>query len=126
MKIIKKVLLSLGVILSLNLVAVPMSVNALDVFGGCDGVVNSSICKASDNNNEFANYIKTISNTALYALGAVAVITIIISGVRYTTSHGDPKAIQVAKDTLLYTVIGVVVALSAYAIVNFIAYNIGK
>jgi hypothetical protein len=45
---------------------------------------------------------------------------IIVGGLRYVLSAGDPKNTQAAKDTILYAVIGVVVALLAYAIVNFV------
>jgi len=64
--------------------------------------------------------IKTVTNILLFVLGAIAVIMIIIGGIRYTTSNGDSGQITSAKNTILYAVIGLVVALLAYAIVNFI------
>lgn len=63
--------------------------------------------------------IKTIVNILLYLLGAIAVIMIVIGGIRYSTSNGDASAVKGAKDTILYAVIGLVVAILAYAIVNF-------
>jgi hypothetical protein len=73
-------------------------------------------------NDEVSIYsrIKTIVNILLTLLGAVAVVMIVIGGIRYTTSNGDSSAIKGAKDTILYAAIGVVVAIMAYAIVNFI------
>jgi multisubunit Na+/H+ antiporter MnhB subunit len=53
-------------------------------------------------------------------LGAIAVIMIVIGGIRYTLSNGESAAITGAKNTILYAVIGLVVALLAYAIVNFV------
>lgn len=64
--------------------------------------------------------IKTIVNLLLFILGAIAVIMIIIGGIRYTTSNGDASNTKAAKDTILYAVIGLVVAIMAYAIVNFV------
>jgi hypothetical protein len=64
--------------------------------------------------------IKTVTNILLFVLGAIAVIMIIIGGIRYTTSNGDSSQITSAKNTILYAVVGLVVALLAYAIVNFI------
>ena len=64
--------------------------------------------------------IKDIVNILLFILGAIAVIMIIIGGIRYTTSNGDAGSIKGAKDTILYSVIGLVVAILAYAIVNFV------
>ncbi|MCA9335413.1 hypothetical protein KC967_00730 [Candidatus Saccharibacteria bacterium] len=64
--------------------------------------------------------IKTVVNVLLYILGAVAVIMIIIGGIKYTTSQGDSSAVTSAKNTILYSVIGLIVALIAYAIVNLV------
>ena len=64
--------------------------------------------------------IKTVINTLLFILGAIAVIMIVIGGIKYTLSNGDASSIKSAKDTILYSVIGLVVALLAYAIVNFV------
>jgi len=64
--------------------------------------------------------IKTIVNILLYLLGAIAVVMIVIGGIRYATSNGDASAVTSAKNTILYAVIGLVVAILAYAIVNFV------
>jgi multisubunit Na+/H+ antiporter MnhB subunit len=59
----------------------------------------------------------------LFILGAIAVIMIVIGGIRYTTSNGDSGSIKSAKDTILYAVVGLVVAMLAYAIVNFVVQS---
>lgn len=64
--------------------------------------------------------IKDVVNVLLFILGAIAVIMIIIGGLRYVLSNGDSGAITSAKNTILYAVIGLVVAILAYAIVNFV------
>ena len=64
--------------------------------------------------------IKTIVNILLYILGAIAVVMIVIGGIRYTTSNGDSSAITSAKNTILYAIIGLIVAILAYSIVNFV------
>lgn len=63
---------------------------------------------------------KTITNVILFVLGAIAVIMIIIGGIRYVTSGGDSGSVTAAKNTILYAVIGLIVAILAYAIVNFV------
>lgn len=68
--------------------------------------------------------IQGIINWVLAALGIVAVIMMIIGGVTYMTSQGDPGKTKKAKDTILYGIIGLIVALLAYAIVNFVLANI--
>lgn len=64
--------------------------------------------------------IKTIVNVLLFLIGAIAIIMLIIGGIRYTTSNGDSAQVQSAKNTVLYAVVGLVIALIAYAIVNFV------
>ena len=64
--------------------------------------------------------VTTIVNTALFVLGSVAVLMLIYGGIRYTISGGDEKAVTSAKNTILYSIIGIVVAVAAYAVVNFV------
>ena len=63
---------------------------------------------------------KTVTDVLLFLIGAVSVIVLIIGGFRYVLSNGDSAAVASAKNTILYGVIGIVVALLAYAIVNFV------
>jgi len=62
----------------------------------------------------------TIVNIFLFVIGAIAVIMLIYGGIRYTISGGESKNVTAAKDTILYSIVGIVVALLAYAIVNFV------
>jgi hypothetical protein len=63
---------------------------------------------------------ETITNVLLFLIGAVSVIMLIYGGLRYVISGGDSTAVTAAKNTILYAVIGIIVALLAYAIVNFV------
>jgi hypothetical protein len=63
---------------------------------------------------------KTITNVLLFIIGAISVIMLIIGGIRYTVSGGDSAAVTSAKNTILYAIVGIVVALLAYAVVNFV------
>jgi hypothetical protein len=64
--------------------------------------------------------ITTVINTMLYIIGAVSVIMLIYGGIRYTTSGGNANSVTAAKNTILYAIIGLVVAIFAYAIVNWV------
>lgn len=74
----------------------------------------------TDNTTSLPALIKTVINILLFLIGAIAVLAIIIGAIRYVVSGGDSKATGEAKDTILYAVIGLVVAFMAYAIVNFV------
>lgn len=63
---------------------------------------------------------KQITNTILYIVGIVAVIMLVIGGIKYVISGGDAKKVTDAKNTVLYAIIGLVVAFLAFAIVNFV------
>ena len=56
----------------------------------------------------------------LYVVGIIAVVMVIIGGVQYATSAGDQNAVTKAKNTILYGIIGLVIAILAYAIVSFV------
>lgn len=67
-----------------------------------------------------AGVFTTIANTALFIIGAVSVLMLIYGGIRYTTSAGNEKNVTAAKSTITYAIVGLVVAVLAYAIVNFV------
>lgn len=83
----------------------------------CDG--NTTVCPSGDDKGLFG-LAKPIINTLLVIAGIVAVIVIIVGGISYTVSAGDPAKVKKAKDTVLYAVIGLVVAILAFSIVNFV------
>lgn len=84
---------------------------------------------AGCNTKKDANVVNNVVNiidVAIAVVGILAVIVIILAGVRMVTSAGDPKKISEAKNAVLYSGVALVVALLAYAIVNFVAGSIGK
>ena len=70
--------------------------------------------------------VKNIINGVLYVVGVLAVVMVIIGGVKYTTSGGDQAAVTSAKNTILYGIVGLVIAILAYAIVNFVVGQLGN
>ena len=64
--------------------------------------------------------IKTVVNVLLWAVGVLSVIMIIFSGFRYITSAGDTSKTKSAQSTLIYSVVGLIVAIMAWAIVNMV------
>lgn len=95
------------------------SVSAFDpTAAGCRADPSAAICQSNAGNvNTFA---QNLVRLLLWAIGVISVIMIIVGGIFYTLSGGDASKIKRAKDTVLYSVIGLVVALLAYAIVNFV------
>ncbi len=78
------------------------------------------------NNPDAENVVVNIINIVTGVAGIVAVLMIVIGGVNYATSAGDPGKAKKAKDTILYSAIGLVVAVSAFALVNFVLKGVFK
>lgn len=118
MKHVKQIIVSVALLLGVVGVLMPATASAVNVYQPCAGNTDSSVCKGT---NEGADYvIKTVVNTLLFLLGVISVIMIIVSGIRYTTSSGDASAVTSAKNTLTYSIVGLIVAILAFAIVNYV------
>jgi|SRR5581483_6683569 len=68
---------------------------------------------------------KNIINFALFFAGGTALVTIMIGGVKYIFSRGDPKAVEAAKSTIQWGIIGTVVIVLAFSIIKLIAFFTG-
>lgn len=69
---------------------------------------------------------KRIVDILLLIIGAVAVIMLIFGGFKYVTSGGDASGVTAAKNTILYAIVGIVVAILAYAIVDFVVKEVAN
>jgi len=115
----KYLVLTFGLIFGIGLI-MPSIANATSVVSDiCAADQDSALCTSSKNTS-LMTYVVSITNTMLFVLGALAVIMIIYGGITYTISAGDAKKVEKAKSTILYAVVGLVVALLAGAIVNYV------
>ena len=87
------------------------------------GVSSAKGDGVNDTTSDPQTLVKQFVNIFLFAVGALSVIMLIWGGIRYTTSAGDSNKVTAAKNTVLYAIVGLVVAILAYAIVNMV---IGK
>lgn len=83
-----------------------------------------SVDDGNTSDSALSDSVKNIINMMLYIAGAVAVIMIIIGGIRFIISNGNPETVKAARNTVLYAAIGIVVVVMAYAIVNFVIAGI--
>jgi Type IV secretion system pilin len=65
--------------------------------------------------------IPTMISVVLGIAGALAVLMIVLSGLRYITAAGNPERISKAKNGIIYSLVGLAVAITAEAIVAFVA-----
>lgn len=66
------------------------------------------------------NSLSTILTIVFTIIGAMALLFMVIGGFRYITSGGDPAKVTSAKNQILYTAIGLIIAASAAALVNYV------
>lgn len=65
-------------------------------------------------------FFHNIANALILVVGAVSVIMVIFGGLKFVVSMGHPKRVESARNTILYAIVGVVVAMCSYAVVNFV------
>lgn len=131
----KRLLIALSACLALTLaVALPAGAapNRVDVLPICQNIPSGqptpSVCQDNQTATQNANSpifgphgIVTIAIQLLtLAAGIIIVFVIIISGVRFITSSGDPNSVTQARNGLLYGVIGLAIVAAAQGIVTFI------
>lgn len=68
----------------------------------------------------FAKIIPFVIQWALNLAIGLSVIAVIIGGYIYLTAYGEPEKLERGKRTLIYAVIGLVLALTAYGIVTIV------
>lgn len=100
---------------SVNICAQPGISQEVRAANGCNG---------SDTSADLGNAITNIINGVIGIIGAVAAIFILVGGINYMTSAGDAGKVEKAKKTILWAVIGLVISVLTFAIVNFVIGNI--
>ena len=93
---------------------------------GCPCALNSSsaACQDLSKQDGLSNILKNATNIVLFIAGALAVIMIIYGSIRFMTAHGDEKQVESARLIVTYSVIGLIIAILAYALVNFVLSNL--
>lgn len=125
----KKILLAFGLIFAFATPIVVIS-NVLDnqahAEGAADLIQKGADSTGQKDSRSAGDLAKDFVNIMLFAVGILAVIMLIWGGIRYVLSGGDSGAVSSAKKTILYAVVGLIVAILAYAIVNFVITTIAK
>lgn len=92
----------------------------------CEGAgltATSGDCSGDTNTPTVERVIVAAVNILSAIVGLAAVIMIIVSGFRYMTGGGDPKAVASAKASLIHALIGLVIAALAQVLVQFVLYR---
>jgi hypothetical protein len=97
----------------------------------CKGVGFASQGSSSDCTNTsnggtgtVEDTIHSVVNILSFVVGVISVIMVVIGGLRYALSGGDPGNVEAAKNTILYAVVGLVIVIFAQIIVNFVVFKV--
>lgn len=131
MNMIRRILFGLFMLAAIALPAGSATAeNVLDP--ACQDNPTATICQANNeeqtqqSNSIFgqSGVLTKIARLIAIVIGVAAVIMIIVGGLQYVLASGDPSNITNAKNTILYAIIGVVVALLAQGIISFVLVRI--
>lgn len=70
--------------------------------------------------------IPRIINIMLFIVGILSIVMLIFGGIRYTISNGNKSKVEDAKNTILYSIVGLIVAILGYALVNWVIGVVGS
>ena len=119
----KKTIKQLAAVAVVPVVGVTMGLNSTTAGAQVDEI-NKGI-KAVGGSNSSATLkvdeiVLAVVNWLLFAVGVISVIMLIVGGIKYATSAGDSNKVTSAKNTIMYAIIGLAVAVLAFAIVGFV------
>lgn len=119
MKRIQNYLASFTLLLGMG-VAMTTPVGAVNVFDNCNGNNSkTAVCNAKNKDN-VNSMVQAIVGILLWAVGLISVLMIIVGAIRFALSAGDASQTKSARETIIYAVVGLVVALLSFAIVKFV------
>jgi beta-lactamase regulating signal transducer with metallopeptidase domain len=90
--------------------------NSITGGNACDSGLPKSVADGST--------IPSILTILFAVIGALCVLMIVIAGMRFVTSSGNPQETAKAKNTIIYALVGLLIALAAESIVNFVMGNL--
>lgn len=128
-KLLNRIAISLALIGVFAFSLVPATVSAAGKDDICRGVNLASGASGTNcdpvGTTTIESTIATVINLLSLVVGVVAVIMVIIGGLKYIMSSGDASNVTSAKNTILYALIGLVVVALAQIIVRFVLNKVG-
>ena len=90
--------------------------------GGAPAGINAARGDNTPSNlaNGDPSIVRRAINIMLFGVGVLSVVMLIFGGFRYVISGGKKESVTNAKNTILYAIIGLLIAVFAYAIINFV------
>ena len=119
----KKTIKQLAAVAVVPVVGVTMGLSSTTAGAQVDEI-NKGINAVGGSNSsatlQVDEIVLAVVNWLLFAVGVISVIMLIVGGIKYATSAGDSNKVTSAKNTIMYAIIGLAVAVLAFAIVGFV------
>jgi hypothetical protein len=127
---LKNLTIALTMVLVGGLTLAPAVASADFKNDACQGVntlngSNSSNCSTTANKS-IDNLIKTVIQVLSVIVGFIAVVMIIVGGLKMITANGDSGAIATARSTIIYALIGLIIVAVAQVLVHFVIFKTAK
>ncbi len=119
----KKILITFGLIIAIVgsfITTAGIYENKAYADSAADLIKQGADSTGQQDSRSAGDIAKDVVNIMFFIVGVMAVIMIIWGGIRYVLSAGNSAALTSAKNTIMYAVIGLIVAILAYTIVNFV------
>jgi uncharacterized membrane protein len=122
--LLNKLKLAITVMIMGTTLLVPATALAQTKEDICKGVdftgANDCISGGAGAETKVEGIVETVINILSLVVGVIAVIMIIVGGLKYITSSGDSNNVNSAKNTILYAIVGLVIVAMAQFIVRFV------
>ncbi len=126
-RLLRTLALSIGLV---GLIALPVGAATTEesLCTGAGGTYSAGGCNAQGTQKvgSVGDLISNVTNIILFITGAIAVIMIIVGGIRYVVSGGDGKAATDARNTVVYAAVGLIVAFLSWGAVQFVIRQLDK
>lgn len=99
------------------------TVSATPKTDACTAINGNATC-ATPSGFTLDNTLKVVIEILSSIVGIIAVIMIVIAGIKYSSSGGDASSISSAKNTIIYALVGLVVAASAQFLARYVLFSI--
>lgn len=96
-----------------------------DLNDSCGKPICASNTGIPTSTNDIGQAFVNFSKLGLTLLGLFAVLALVIAGLQYVTSAGNPQKTKQAREAIVYALVGIAFAVGAYGIVMIITANIG-
>lgn len=83
--------------------------------------VASPVFAESAGTGQVVNFLQSVVQLLVTLAGVLAAVFLVVGGIKYITSSGNPLTLEEAKKTILYALVGLVISISAYVIVDIVS-----